>query len=271
MIRTKKFHKNLCPLIIGVTGNGKVSKGVLEILELLPHELIDADNITKLFEKGVVIQNDKVYVTIIESKHMYRHREKGVFDKKDFYANPKDYKSIFAPHFLPYLSLLIHGMYWDSDSDKIISKEEAKEFAENGKFRIMGITDITCDIGGSISLMKKLTTIDKPFYTIDPITEHIEDNFEKINNNSVLYHAVDHLPAEFANDASCHFSKNLLKFMKTLAESKYPVDFEDQEPEIAKEIINAEMTCNGKLTPRFRYLYKELAKYYPEYNDMIVD
>jgi len=271
MIKVKKFPKEICPFIIGITGNGKVSKGSQEVLDLLPHEYIEPENIKSLFEKGAKVHHDRVYIVIIEAKHMYRHKEKNDFDKIDFYRNPKSYKSIFAPHFLPYLSLLVHGMFWNSDSDVIISKQEAHDYAVNKQFRIFGITDITCDIGGSVSLMKKLTTIDKPFYTINPINEEVShDPFENLCEDSILYHAVDHLPAEFPLDASKHFSKNLITFMKALVESKYPINFEDQTG-LPQEIINAEMTCNGKLTPRFSYLYKELAKVYPEYKDLVVE
>jgi len=267
MINKKKLPKEICPLIIGITGFGKVSKGAKEILDLIPHEYIDPSNLSLIFQKDARHHVDKIYITIIESQHMYIHKTKNTFDKRDFYANPKDYKSIFAPNFLPYLSLLVHGMYWDPKSENIISKEEAREFALQKKFRIFGITDITCDVGGSISLMKRLTSIDKPFYLIDPITEKIDNHIENVNDNLILYHAVDHLPAEFALDASCHFSKNLFSFMKPLAESKYPVDFEDQH-EIPQEILNAEIACNGKLTPKCSYLYKELATYYPEYQEV---
>ncbi len=268
MIKTKKLPKEICPLIFGVTGNGKVSKGCQEILNIFPHEYIDPENLKSLFDKEASIHTDKIYISIIEAKHMYTHKEKNTFIKEDFYANPKQYKSVFAENFLPYLSTIIHAMYWDSNSEKLITQQEAHDMAIKKQFRVFGITDITCDIGGSISLMKKLTTIGDPFYTIDPITEQVEDQFDKINENSILYHAVDHLPAEFPIDASRHFSKNLYSYMKVLASSKYPVDFEDQG-EIPKEILNAEMTCNGKLTPRFSYIYKNLADFYPEYKELI--
>ena len=117
MIRTKKLPKEICPLIFGVTGNGKVSKGSFEILDLLPHEYIDADNIKSLFEKGAIIHYDRIYITVIEAKHMYEHKEKGTFDKNDFYKNPKEYKSTFAPKFLPYLSTIVHAcLLYTSDA-----------------------------------------------------------------------------------------------------------------------------------------------------------
>ena len=107
----------------------------------------------------------------------------------------------------------------------------------------MGISDITCDMNGSIELLQKYTNIDNPFYTIDPLTNIIQDEFRLMGENSIIYHAVDHLPAEFAIDASIYFSQKLLPFVLPILESHYPCDYLEDQNNLPKEILNAIETC----------------------------
>lgn len=269
LIEKKKLPKELCPFVIGVTSSGRVSKGAQEILKLLPHQVIEADKVHELFSSQKEnVRNDCVYITVIESEHMYRHKEKDSFDKKDFYANPQDYKSIFAEKFVPHLSILVHCMFWDPKFPRILSLEDAHNLSEKKQFRLLGISDITCDLKGSIELLQKFTTIEDPFYAIDPLTGVMFDDFDKMTENSIIYHAVDHLPAELPIDASKHFSEKLTDFMKAIVDSNYPCDYlSEEESDLPVEIHRACETWNGKLMPRYAYLYKELAKFYPEYKE----
>lgn len=265
LLRKKQLPVELCPFIIGITSSGRVSKGVQEILRILPHEYIDADDLKSLFIKNP--KRDRVFITVIEHRHMYVHLTKDNFDKIDFYQNPGDYKSIFAEKYVPFLSVIFHCMFWDKHAPKILTMDEAHDLTELKKFRVLGISDITCDFKGSIELLQKFTTIENPFYTIDPLTGIIEDNFKKMAENSIIYHAVDHLPAEFPIDASKHFSEKLSPFILDILNSEYPVEIPviEDDSDLPVEIYNAVETWNGKLMPKFNYLYKELNKYYDEF------
>ena len=127
----------------------------------------------------------------------------------------------------------------------------------------MGVCDITCDLKGSIELLQKFTTIENPFYAIDPLTAVMFDDFDKMTENSIIYHAVDHLPAELPIDASKHFSDKLTVFMKAIVESDYPCDIEPLKnlKDFPEEIYNACETWNGKLMPKYEYLYNDLQKF----------
>lgn len=266
LIQKKKLPKEICPFIIGVTSNGRVSKGAQEILRLLPHEMVNPEEIPKLFNEEA--KNDRVYITIIESKNMYTHKETNQFDKKEFYDNPQNYKSVFAEKYVPYLSILVHCMFWEAKFPRILTIEEAHNLSERKQFRLMGISDITCDFKGSIELLQKFTTIENPFYAIDPLTAVIFDEFDKMTEKSIIYHAVDHLPAELPIDASKHFSEKLFPFMKAIVDSKYPSDPQaEEETDLPIEIYRACETWNGKLMHRYSYLYRELANFYSEYKD----
>ena len=85
-----------------------------------------------------------------------------------------------------------------------------------------------------------------------------------MSKDSLLYHAVDHLPSELPFDSSNHFSEKLYPFVKQILSSEYPSKINDELP---PEIHNACETWGGKLCPKYEYLYKELAKYYDEYKN----
>lgn len=266
LIKKKKIPKSLNPMIFAITGNGRVSNGSIEILELLPHEWIDPDNLHKLFNQAENVRRDRIYLTKIEHKHMYRRKDNfnsSDFDKNHFYQNKNQYISVFAEKYLQYLSAIFHCMYWDPQSPVIISNKEAYDYASIKKLRLLGITDITCDWPiSSIQLLKKLTSIDKPFYTIDPITNILQEDFSKMSENAILYHAVDHLPSELPFDASMHFSEKLLPFLENILNSQYPCDF--KEGLLPPEIELACEAWNGKLCPEYTYLYQDLKKRFPK-------
>ena len=75
-------------------------------------------------------------------------------------------------------------------------------------FRIHVISDITCDIEGSIPSTKKAATIDEPFYDYNPLTEKYRTGFFRHKNITVQ--AVDNLPCELPRDASEDFGRNLI-------------------------------------------------------------
>ncbi len=273
LIKAKHLPKEICPFIIGFTSSGRVSKGAQEMISLLPHEYVKPEEIKGLVENKSKARRDIVYLVVLESKDMYIRKDEpdGVipeFNKEDFYKNPSEYKSVFAEKFVPYLSVLYHCMFWDVEYPKILTLEEAQDLALKKKFRMMGVSDITCDINGSIELLQKPTTIEKPFYTIDPVTNIIEEDFDKMTETSILYHGVDHLPAELPIDASKHFSKKLTPFIPQILKAPYPIDYKDLDVEktgFPLEILNACETWNGEIMPRYEYLYKYLEKIYKEY------
>ena len=109
-------------------------------------------------------------------------------------------------------------------------------------FQIRVISDITCDIEGSIPSTKRATTIDDPFYDYNPITEKVEPAF--VSPKNITVQAVDNLPNELPKDASLEFGRNLI-------DKVFPSLFETDSEGI---IERASITKDGKLTERFSYL-----------------
>jgi hypothetical protein len=113
---------------------------------------------------------------------------------------------------------------------------------KNDNFRIAVISDITCDIEGSIPSTKRAATIADPFYDYNPQSGELEEAFSNPNNVSVQ--AVDNLPCELPKDASLDFGRNLI-------EKVFPSLFGDDTDGI---IQRASITKDGALTEKFSYL-----------------
>lgn len=145
-------------------------------------------------------------------------------------------------------------MFWDKRSPKVLIKKEVEELSKAKNLRLVGVTDITCDPDGSSDLFKYTTEIEEPFYAIDPETMETETNFTKCTKKSVLYHSVDHLPAELPIESSNHFSNCLAKYLPEIAKSAYPSALEEQK--LPAEIKSSIIVNDGKLAPQFSHLEK---------------
>jgi hypothetical protein len=221
----------LPPIKIAVTGNGRVANGVLEILTQL--------NIMRLSPEKY-LENKKstlpVFVQLLPDDYV-RRKNGYEFDLFHFFTHPGEYKNSFLP-FAESTDLLLASAYWDPKAPVLFTADDMKKKS----FKISVISDITCDIEGSIPSTKRAATIDEPFYDYNPETEELEPAFSSKTN--VTVQAVDNLPCELPKDASLDFGQNLI-------EKVFPSLFGE---DIDGIIERASITKNGKLTPRFEYL-----------------
>jgi len=77
-------------MVFAVTGTGRVAQGILDVLELLPHQKIEPDDLKLYFDSGMV-DNKKVIISQFKAKDLVRKTTgegDEPFDKKDYYANP---------------------------------------------------------------------------------------------------------------------------------------------------------------------------------------
>ncbi len=223
---------NLPPLKIAVTGDGRVAHGVIEILNHMNIMRVSPEAYLKIAEP-----EQPVYVQLLPNNYVRMPDSGERFDLMHFFNNPASYENAFQP-FAEATDMLIASAYWDPKAPVLFTADEMK--ADN--FRISVISDITCDIEGSIPSTKKASTIDDPFYDYNLETGEIEDAFS--NPNHVSVQAVDNLPCELPKDASIDFGRSLI-------EKVFPSLFGEDADGI---IERASITKNGELTERFSYL-----------------
>jgi alanine dehydrogenase len=222
---------------IALTGNGRVTKGAIEMLDAMKIRKVSvAQYLEQEFE-------EPVYTQLRSSDYHKRKTTEKTSENTndnfgaDFYSNPSLYESDFRK-FYQKTDILIATAYWNPQAPILFSKKDT----QNPDFTIKVIADITCDINGSIPTTVQASTIAEPFYDFNPQTFGIETAFSKAENITVM--AVDNLPCEMPRDASVDFGNDLIhRVLPSLLQ-------EDKEAIIA----NALVTKNAKLTPNFMYL-----------------
>jgi alpha-aminoadipic semialdehyde synthase len=86
-------------------------------------------------------------------------------------------------------------------------------------------------------------------------TDEFREKMDELQENDILFHSVDHLPAEMPKEASNHFGSQLLQFVERVVKSDFSKPFEEQD-DLPEEIKNACITAHGQLTPDFAYISK---------------
>ena len=209
-----------------VTGDGRVAKGVIELLNQTNIKAVSKkDFLEKKFDQPIFCN--------LETKDYVTNNSSTNFNLEHFINNPQDYSSS-ALQYLKETDILISAHYWDPSSPKIFENEDLKDLQN---LKIVG--DITCDINGSVPTTIRSTTIEEPNYWIERY------NLKEIdeNNDGIAVMAVDNLPSELPRDSSTEFSEGIIK---------------EVLPFLLKEddgrILNGTITTDGSFLEKYNYL-----------------
>ncbi len=251
-IKENGLPKEICPLTIGFTGYGNVSKGAQEITNLLPtieispEELLEIDNQT-------VISSNLIYNVVFEEKDISKHKTNPEqFELQHYYNHPEEYINDFEKY-VPNLSVLMNCMYWDDKYPRIISKNFISKLNREGKLKLEVIGDVTCDPDGSIELTHMGTHIEDPVFVYSPVTGKPTMGFD---GEGILIMAVDILPSELPRESSEEFSNALKPFMEAIATADYNMSTELLNlPDAIKKAL---ILHKGELTEQYKYIEKFL-------------
>lgn len=214
-----------------VTGNGRVSHGVQELLEQ-----IGAKRLTESeFLSGMPVHEFSYCVADADKLNV--RRDGTAFTWSDFLAHPADYRSDFM-RWGRQADILIAAHFWNSEAPVYLT---ASDLADP-ELRIRFIGDISCDIRGSLQSTLRASTHDAPYYDYDPLTAAEQPAFSSDSHITVM--AVDTCPNALAADTSAYFGEQLIEHVLT------PL-LERRSSEV---IERATILKNGRLTPRFDYL-----------------
>ena len=113
----------------------------------MPHIKVDPDELEKFTDKN---DNKRIIISNFTAKHLVRPKDDSQsFDKTDYYNNPRKYESKFY-EYLPFISFLVNGIYWEAKFPRILTIEELREAVEEKRSRLLGVCDISADFMGSI-------------------------------------------------------------------------------------------------------------------------
>lgn len=253
-ILKKGLPNELLPLTIGVTGYGNVSSGVQEILSLLPGIEILPEDLLKLKDSNK-FQNNLIYKVTFKEEHISAPNDPHkAFDLDEYYTHPENYHGVFE-QYLPHLSVLINGIYWDSRYPRLMSRQYLKEkFSKEKRPKLIVVGDIACDPEGSIEATLKGTTIEDPIFVYHPQTHSLTSGYE---GEGLQIMAVDILPSELPRDSSLGFSNILKNYVYPIAKANYNASTID-EIELPLPIKRALILHKGQLTPDYKYIQKYL-------------
>ncbi len=250
-ISAEGLPEALVPFVIGFTGYGHVSKGAQELMECLPTRRISPS------ELGTLRGGDRQTIYQVEFKEEHMFEPVGTdrpFDLQDYFRHPEGYRSRFEPY-LPHLSILVNGIYWEARCPKLVTKDYLKRaYAAAPRQRLKVIGDITCDLEGSIECNVKSMDPGNPVFTYDPLRDAATDG---CTGDGPVVLAVDNLPAELPWEASCDFSAALMPFVPEIAKADTAAALDDCG--FSEPVRKATILYQGRLTPGYRYLEKHLS------------
>ncbi len=250
-IKRVGLDDRIAPFIIGITGRGRVSNGVQEIIEFLnPIEVHPKDMLR--FVRYQKYTRHKIYKIVFLREEKLRSKNGGGFYFEEYLNYPERFESNMDVY-LPYLNMLIHTSYWDSRYPRMVTKKMINKLWRKKIFRLEFIGDISCDINGSIELTYKSTSQENPVFTYNPGKRAFFDGYE---HEGITVLAVDNLPTELPRDSSEHFSSLVRDYVYQI--SAHGVIDITNHAAIPRELREAVITQGGRLTPRFNYLKQYL-------------
>ncbi|KAK6248850.1 hypothetical protein QUC31_020415 [Theobroma cacao] len=248
-IARQGLPSGICPLVFVFTGSGKGSLGAQEMFKLLPHTFVDPSKLPQLFEKardpplpGQASERVfEVYGCVVTSQDMVEHKDNPkVFDKNSIVTKRRQALKNIVPLDN---KQRINCIYWEKRFPRLLSTQQLQDLVRKG-CHLIAISDLTCDMEGSIEILNRTTSIDSPFFRYDAITDSYHNGME---GNGVICSVVDNLPTEFAKEASEHFGGLLLQFIGSLAST---ADISKLPPVLKKACI----AHGGALTPLYEYI-----------------
>ncbi len=188
------------PIKIVLTGSGRVSTGVIDILNYLDvAEVSPEDYLTKTYDYAVFTQ--------LKGADLYERMDGIPYQRDDFHAHPSQYRSRFLPY-AEVSDILMNGVYWDKDVPRLFELEDMK----SDRFHLPVIADITCDENGSVPCNVGSTTIADPTYGFHKKrSERCAPFLQETETTDVM--AVDNLPNELPRDASKYFGGYLISYV----------------------------------------------------------
>uniref|UniRef100_A0A8C9F6U2 Aminoadipate-semialdehyde synthase n=1 Tax=Pavo cristatus TaxID=9049 RepID=A0A8C9F6U2_PAVCR len=215
--------KSVGPLTFVFTGTGNVSKGAQEMFNALPCEFVEPHELKEVSRSGDL---RKVYGTVLSRHHHLVRKRDGMYDPADYDKHPELYTSRFNTDIAPYTTCLINGIYWEQNTPRLLSRQDAQKLLVPVKsaagapegcpelpHKLLAICDISADTGGSIEFMTECTTIDSPFCMYDADQHIIHDSVE---GSGILMCSIDNLPAQLPIEATEYFGDMLFPYIEEM-------------------------------------------------------
>jgi alpha-aminoadipic semialdehyde synthase len=244
-IKKEGLPESMTPFVVGFAGYGNVSRGAQKMFDILPYKEITPENLPDLPK-----ESNLLYKCVFKEEHMVEPKDTmAEFDLQDYYKyGAAKYKPIFH-RYAPYLTIVLNCIYWSGKYPRLLTKSFMKEYWTDENSRLQAVGDISCDVGGAIEFTLQTTDPGNPTFSYI-----VSEDSAKIgvDGEGPLVMAVDNLPCELPRESSTSFSETLLHYIPALAKADFTVSYEKLD--LPKELKDAVIVYQGKLTPNYEYL-----------------
>ena len=193
----------------------------MEVLEQLPHIKVAPCDLHAFLKDPANKQNNRrIVISQFITSDLVARIDGKPYDKVDYRTNSQDYVNCFNGY-LDCVSWLINGIYWEAKYPRVLSMEDLKKAVISGKSRLMGLTDISADYEGSVEFTSRFTSIEEPFLLYNPHDNTFKEKICEFSGDDILFHSVDHLPAEMPREASNHFGSKLMPFVEQVVKANF--------------------------------------------------
>ncbi|POM62970.1 Alpha-aminoadipic semialdehyde synthase [Phytophthora palmivora] len=261
MIRSDGLPGDLAPMTFAFTGNGNVSKGAQEIFKLMPHEMVHPSELPKLPKNNRIL-----YGTVIDDPSYFVKPlpgSSGTSTRAHYYQNPHQYEAAFHEKVLPYTSMLVNCMYWDDRFPRLVTREQIRELRASDNYKLLGIADISCDIGGSVEFLERATEIERPFALYDVAEDKMREDGDSRGlegEDGIMMMGVDILPSELARESSQQFGDRLVGYVTALSSSSSSNVPLHEQKDLPPELRGACIASKGVLAPKYEYIHRMRAE-----------
>lgn len=247
-IASAGLPQSLAPFNFVFTGDGAASKGAQEIFKLMPHTMVEPHELPHLPADPY-----QVFGCVVKAKDMVQHSAGAPFDYADYLANPHAYSPNFHQVILPNTSAVVHCSYWEPKYPRLLTKEQLLQMRRSGNEKLLGVVDISCDIGGAFEMLTHSTHPELPYYVYDP---ELDKSSSSLDTDGLLMCGVDILPSELPREASAHFGDKLLAggFAASLACLDPAVAWSQAQSTLPVELRAACIAADGELNERWKYI-----------------
>uniref|UniRef100_A0A8D1KHU0 Alpha-aminoadipic semialdehyde synthase, mitochondrial n=1 Tax=Sus scrofa TaxID=9823 RepID=A0A8D1KHU0_PIG len=203
--------KSIGPLTFVFTGTGNVSKVNFNFYHLQPTLLISFSS----------QDLRKVYGTVLSRHHHLVRKTDGVYDPIEYDKHPERYTSRFSTDIAPYTTCLINGIYWEQNTPRLLTRQDAQSLLAPGKSSVAGVEGC-------------------------PALPH------NVEGSGILMCSIDNLPAQLPIESTEYFGDMLYPFVEEmiLSDATQPLESQNFSPVVRDAVI----TSNGTLAKKYKYI-----------------
>ncbi|GAA5990344.1 hypothetical protein JCM10908_007326 [Rhodotorula pacifica] len=238
------------PLVIAITGRGKVGAGARLVLEQLGVEWVDASELGAISRKSNDLRT--VYACHLELSDYLVNRTGQAFDRTEYREHPERFESVFHEKIAPYTTVFCNGGLWNPSSPRLLTTAQLAELQANPQSRLTSIVDISCDFDGSLEFVRSATTLDDPIIQYDARSDRTHRDAS--DPHSVQLSTVEILPSAFPLDATKQFSKALLPYIRQLLDDPRLETAAAASSATGEALRRATLIRDGQLEPKYRWV-----------------